>query len=58
LPLVAAGDTVLTRKGLYREGINMTNHASCSSGKPIAFGVYGDGEVIPAGSVMGAWTQG
>jgi hypothetical protein len=56
VPLVKAGDTVLIRKGLYREGINMTNHASGSAGKPITFGSYGDGEVILDGSTKVTWT--
>lgn len=56
--VVAAGDTVLIRKGLYREGINMTNRASGSAGKPITFGAYGDGEVILDGSTKVTWTLG
>jgi hypothetical protein len=54
--LVAAGDTVLIRKGLYREGINMTSGGSGSAGKPITFGAYGDGEVILDGSKAVTWT--
>ncbi len=56
LPLVVAGDNVLIRKGLYREGIDMSNYASGSAGKPITFGAYGDGEVIVDGSTKVIWT--
>jgi hypothetical protein len=56
---LAAGDTVLIRKGLYREGIdlNAANSASGTAAKPITFGSFGDGEVILDGStrVIG-WT--
>ncbi|HZZ91931.1 MAG TPA: chondroitinase-B domain-containing protein [Usitatibacter sp.] len=54
---VAAGDTVLIRKGLYREGINLGNGQSGTAGKPITFGSYGDGEVILDGSAkVTGWT--
>jgi len=57
---IAAGDTVLIRKGLYREGINL-NAASAPSGtaaRPITFGSYGDGEVILDGSPkVTGWTN-
>jgi hypothetical protein len=33
LPLVAAGDTVLIKKGLYREGINLSSSSSGAAGK-------------------------
>jgi hypothetical protein len=49
---LAAGDTILIRKGLYREPINL-NAKSVPSGtlaKPITIGSYGDGEVIVDGS--------
>jgi hypothetical protein len=58
LELIAAGDTVLIRKGLYREGINLTNGASGTATKPITFGSYGDGEVILDGSnKTGIWEK-
>lgn len=58
LRLVAAGDTVLIKRGFYREGINLNGHASGTTGKPITFGSYGDGEVILDGSTkVGPWTQ-
>ncbi|HSN19909.1 MAG TPA: hypothetical protein VLS49_04485, partial [Usitatibacter sp.] len=47
---IAAGDTVLIHKGLYREGIDLGNGPSGSEGRPITFGSYGDGEVILDGS--------
>ncbi|NJK43724.1 MAG: hypothetical protein HC933_05075 [Pleurocapsa sp. SU_196_0] len=47
---VQAGDTVLIRKGLYREGIQLINGPSGTQAKPITFGSYGDGEVILDGS--------
>ncbi len=54
--LVAAGDTVLIRKGFYREGIDLNGAASGQPGKPITFGSYGDGEVILDGSPKtGVW---
>jgi hypothetical protein len=57
LPLVGPGDTVLIRKGIYREGINLNNRSSGSPGKPITFGSFGDGEVILDGSTkVGPWT--
>jgi hypothetical protein len=56
--LVAAGDTVLIRKGLYREGIVLISTASGTADKPITFGSYGDGEVIVDGSTpVGPWTK-
>jgi hypothetical protein len=56
--LIAAGDTVLIRKGLYREGISLINTASGTAAKPITFGSYGDGEVILDGSAkVGPWTR-
>jgi hypothetical protein len=56
LELIAAGDTVLIRKGLYREGINLTSGPSGTATKPITFGSYGDGEVILDGSnKTGVW---
>lgn len=55
---VAAGDTVLIRAGLYRESLDLNNAASGTSGKPITFGSYGDGEVIIDGSAkVSGWTQ-
>jgi hypothetical protein len=58
LELIAAGDTVLIRKGLYREGINLTAGASGTANKPITFGSYGDGEVILDGSnKTGIWEK-
>jgi hypothetical protein len=56
--LVVAGDTVLIRKGLYREGISLIGTASGTAVKPITFGSYGDGEVILDGSPKtGAWEK-
>ncbi len=58
LSRIAAGDTVLIRAGLYREGINLTNLPSGTAAKPITFGSYGDGEVILDGSTkVSGWTQ-
>lgn len=55
---IAAGDTVLIRKGLYREGIVLINTPSGTSTKPITFGSYGDGEVILDGSSkVTGWTK-
>ena len=55
--LVAAGDTVLIRGGLYREGINLINARRGTEGKPITFGSLGDGEVILDGSAkVTGWT--
>jgi len=45
---VQAGDTVLIRKGLYKESPQFT--ASGTDTQPITFGSYGDGEVIVDGS--------
>ena len=59
LSILAAGDTVLIRQGLYREGIDL-NASGAPSGtalKPITFGSYGDGEVILDGSTkVTGWT--
>ncbi len=56
--LIAAGDTVLIRKGLYREGILMISPPSGTAIKPITFGSYGDGEVILDGSTkVSGWTN-
>jgi hypothetical protein len=56
--LIAAGDTVLIRKGLYREGISLINTVSGTAAKPITFGSYGDGEVILDGSAkVGPWAK-
>jgi hypothetical protein len=55
---VAAGDTVLIRAGLYREGIDLNGVPSGTAAKPITFGSYGDGEVILDGSTkVSGWTQ-
>ena len=59
LAVLAAGDTVLIRKGLYREPIdlNATHVPSGTVAKPITFGSYGDGEVIVDGSAkVTGWT--
>src|SRR5262249_26821649 len=51
--VTAAGDTVLIRKGLYREPLRVGDWAGTATGsaaKPITFGSYGDGEVILDGS--------
>ena len=56
--VVQAGDTVLIAAGLYRGGIDMTNHASGQAGKPITFGSLGDGPVVIDGSTpVTGWTQ-
>ena len=55
--VVQAGDTVLIAAGLYRGGINMTNYASGTAGKPITFGSLGDGPVVIDGSTpVTGWT--
>lgn len=59
LTLLAAGDTILIRKGLYREPINLSAKGvpSGTATKPITIGSYGDGEVIVDGSTKtGSWT--
>jgi hypothetical protein len=59
LSVLAAGDTILIRKGLYREPIdlNAKNVPSGTAAKPITIGSYGDGEVIVDGSAKsGTWT--
>ncbi|HET9651417.1 MAG TPA: hypothetical protein VFP36_04475, partial [Usitatibacter sp.] len=54
---IAAGDTVLIRKGLYREGIHLGSAPSGTATRPITFGSYGDGEVILDGSArVTGWT--
>ncbi len=56
LTMIAAGDTVLIRKGLYRE--SLISPVSGTKDKPITFGSYGDGEVILDGSnKTGIWTK-
>lgn len=56
--MIAAGDTVLIRKGLYREGILLISPPSGTASKPITFGSYGDGEVILDGSTkVNGWTN-
>lgn len=52
LTLLAAGDTILIRKGLYREPIDLSSKGvpSGTAAKPITIGSYGDGEVIVDGS--------
>jgi len=58
LSKIAAGDTVLIKAGLYREGIDLSNAPSGTAAKPITFGSYGDGEVILDGSTkVSGWTQ-
>jgi hypothetical protein len=59
LSALAAGDTILIRKGLYREPINLLAKGvpSGTAAKPITIGSYGDGEVIVDGSAKtGTWT--
>ena len=57
LSLIAAGDTVLIKAGLYREGINLSSSPSGTAAKPITYGSYGDGEVILDGSPkVTGWT--
>ena len=54
---LAAGDTILIRKGLYREPINVQSRPAGTAAKPITIGSYGDGEVIVDGSTkVGTWT--
>ena len=58
ISLIAAGDTVLIRKGLYREGIVLINTPTGTALKPITFGSFGDGEVIIDGSTkVTGWTN-
>ena len=58
ITLIVAGDTVLIRKGLYREGIVVVSAPSGTALKPITFGSYGDGEVILDGSTkVTGWTN-
>ena len=55
---VRAGDTVLIRKGLYKESPLIAR--SGTDGNPITFGSYGDGEVIVDGSPAipaGSWVR-
>jgi hypothetical protein len=55
-----AGDTILIRRGLYREPINFLakNVPSGTALKPITVGSYGDGEVIVDGSPkVTGWRQ-
>jgi hypothetical protein len=61
LASLAAGDTILIKKGFYREAIDL-NAKSVPTGtaaKPITIGSFGDGEVIVDGSkpVSSRWTQ-
>jgi hypothetical protein len=57
----ASGDTVLIRKGLYREPLRVGDWAGTntgSAGKPITFGSYGDGEVVVDGSAkVSGWAR-
>jgi hypothetical protein len=59
--VTAAGDTVLIRRGLYREPLRVGDWAGTAvgvAGKPITFGSYGDGEVILDGSAkVSGWTR-
>ncbi|HEV8269475.1 MAG TPA: right-handed parallel beta-helix repeat-containing protein [Thermoanaerobaculia bacterium] len=56
--VVAAGDTVLIRAGLYREGIDLVSAPSGTAAKPITFGSFGDGEVILDGSAkVSGWVR-
>lgn len=59
--VTAAGDTVLIRRGLYREPLRVGDWAGTATGiagKPITFGAYGDGEVILDGSAkVSGWTR-
>jgi hypothetical protein len=57
LPLVAPGDTVLIKKGLYREGIDLSKSRSGERGRPITFAAFGDGEVILDGSTPATWVR-
>ncbi|MCM2326657.1 MAG: choice-of-anchor D domain-containing protein, partial [Lysobacter sp.] len=55
--MLAEGDTILIRKGLYREAINLSSAPSGTAAKPITVGSYGDGEVIVDGSTrVTGWT--
>jgi Chondroitinase B len=60
LASLAAGDTILIKKGFYREAIDL-NAKSVPTGtaaKPITIGSFGDGEVTIDGSAkVGNWTQ-
>ena len=60
LSALAAGDTILIRKGLYREPIDLSSKGvpSGTAAKPITIGSYGDGEVIVDGSTkVTGWTR-
>lgn len=56
--VIAAGDTVLIRKGLYRESLDVSHAPTGTAAEPITFGSYGDGEVIIDGSSqVNGWTR-
>jgi Right handed beta helix region len=60
LSVLAAGDTILIRKGLYREPIDLSAKGvpTGTAAKPITIGSYGDGEVIVDGSTkVTGWTR-
>jgi Right handed beta helix region len=60
LSILAAGDTILIRKGLYREPIDLSAKGvpTGTAAKPITIGSYGDGEVIVDGSTkVTGWTR-
>ena len=57
ISIITAGDTVLIKGGLYREGISITGSPQGAPGKPITFGSFGDSEVILDGSTaITGWT--
>jgi hypothetical protein len=59
LTSLAAGDTVLIKKGLYREAVNMAllNVPTGTAAKPVTIGSFGDGEVIIDGATkVTGWT--
>jgi Right handed beta helix region len=60
LSALATGDTILIRKGLYREPIDLSAKGvpTGTAAKPITIGSYGDGEVIVDGSTkITGWTR-
>jgi hypothetical protein len=60
LTKILAGDTLLIRKGFYRENVDLLRAAvpTGTAAKPITIGSFGDGEVILDGSTkVGPWTR-
>jgi hypothetical protein len=60
LSVLASGDTILIKKGLYREPIDLSAKSvpTGTQAKPITIGSFGDGEVIVDGSAkVNNWTN-